>query len=568
MDVLSNLRHYNTRVEFIVDTNVLISGVGHWLVRYLGDICDLVRTVVTDLEVQGFGDRKKWVPTSFSELSSRTCFLAASRFLEYLREQHPVWRRLDIEEETALFVASASTGQKEAGSDTLMLRSVRRCIQEQVPGLTRLFVTSDQNAARNALHDLPSGSIVAAYVPPLSAEGAYLTPVHWWPSKSGEGACYLSGLSSFLYEATSFCDTVKIAKGDGSFLQVRSTERTQFPSDWQEPSLIVEEVAPPNNAFVADLKPDAAPESVQSKPVVVVQDTHEPASAGSAAEEEKVKKASADSALKIGISVPMPEGGPAAWPLTPDELREPVFCTARATGRNVVEAAFAVASAARESRRVSKRALPGAPGPVRELRTLLRAVDILAEDDRPGPEGIELPEIFKNDALDRLSHVFTKASAYGTLISSLKSQKIASLAALPLPARSATALSGLARFLGQAVMVDEVLVYGGGFVSRERFINWFLHTIDSLEKGPLGDVLLADVAKRALYEMSLSPVRFEKALRSAIAKSPIAELEFSAGGTPENVLAEQVAVLSEGGWRQRNVSADGVLGYRSIRRRA
>ena len=95
-------------MDFIVDTNVLIAGVGHWLVRCFGDVCDLVRTVVTDLEVQRFGDATKWTPTKFEELEDRTSYLTASRFLECLQEQHPVWRRLDIEEETALFVASSS----------------------------------------------------------------------------------------------------------------------------------------------------------------------------------------------------------------------------------------------------------------------------------------------------------------------------------------------------------------------------------------------------------------------------------------------------------------------------
>ena len=94
-----------------------------------------------------------------------------------------------------------------------------------------------------------------------------------------------------------------------------------------------------------------------------------------------------------------------------------------------------------------------------------------------------------------------------------------------------------------------------------------MKTVEADNKGPLGGTLLADISRKALYELSMSPARLEKAVQAAMEGTPLSELDFVAGGTPEHILEEEVAALSLRGWTRRKVSADGLLGYRSVRRR-
>jgi hypothetical protein len=547
-------------VDFIVDTNVLIGGVGHWLVRCFGDLCDLVRTVVTDLEIQRFGDAKKWAPVKFEDLETRTNYLSASRFLEYLEEQHPVWRRLDIEEETALFVASASkSGGKEPGGDTLLLRAVRRSLHDQVPGLVRLFVTSDQNLARAASHDLPDGSTIAAYVNPISELGTYLSPVHWWPKKGHDGgAAYISSLAAFSYEATCLCDAIQLVKPDGSFLRVRGyvAGRNQFPSDWREPSVWVEE---------GNRTPDATPSAGES-PIPVARVAPRVA-LPEVAPPPQTPPEDSPSRIPIPTRSANTEGRARPFIYASPFVPDPVPCVARVSGPILLDVLAAIMLAARESRSVSERVFPESRSTARELRAFLRAVDALDDTGHPGSAAAKIQEIFANNDADALSQMLTKASEYHGLIKDLISLRISVIDKLDVPKRSATALAGLARLLGQAVYNNGELVYGGAYVSRNDFIQWFMKAVEADPKGPLGGSLLADISRKALFELSMSPARLEKALQAAMEESPFSDLEFAAGGTPEHILEEEVAVLNARGWTRRKVGADGLLGYRSVRRR-
>ena len=563
--LLSRLRLRDSRVDFIVDTNVLIGGVGHWLVRCFGDVCDLVRTVVTDMEVQRFGDALKWVPKDFGQLSDRASYLSASRFLEHSQEQHPVWRRLDIEEETALFVASASkSGTKSPGADTLMLRAVRRSLQDQVPGLVRLFVTSDQNLARAASHDLPVGSTIAAYVNPIPQQGLYLSSVHWWPRLGVDaGHGYMSGLSDFCYEATCLCDAVRLVKADGSFLRISAfvAGLNQFPTDWRGPSVWVEE------GTMADRVPQSTKQVTNHKLPPAHPNTLDPDSAHTDGSSSQLFEGQQ---VKISIPSRSIEREIKNWPFNNVQpVRDnPVNCVARVSGPLLLDLLAAIMLAARESRSVSERVFVGSTDTVRELRNFLRAVDALDHLSVPGPASTDIQEAFANNDTDTLSRMLTKASEYGALIEQLSSSKVSVLDGLNLPKRSATAITGLGRLLGQVVYDNGQLVYGGAFISRDDFIAWFMKTIETTEsKGPLGGALLADIACKALVELSISPMRFEKAMLAAIEGSPLSSLDFVAGGTPEKVMEEEVAVLSPRGWTRRKVSADGLLGFRSVRKR-
>jgi len=510
--------------------------------------------------VQRFGDALKWVPTNFDQLVDRTSYLTASRFLEYLQEQHPVWRRLDIEEETALFVASASKdGKKSPGADTLLLRAVRRSLQDQVLGLARLFVTGDQNLARAASHDLPLGSTIAAYVNPLPDEGAYLSSVRWWPVQGADTVKGdISSLADFCYEATCFCDAVRVVKPDGSYIRITGylPGRNQFPTHWRGPRVWFEE---------STVSHVASP--LAGQPATLL------AASGPAGEEHDVPTEQPplnQRADEVGFISSSPHNGdPASWPFTDAApvLNEFVDCAARVSPPVLLDVLAEIMVAARETRAVSERVFVGSTETVRELRNFLRAVDALAESVLPGPAANSVQDAFSRNDSDELSRLLTKASEYRVLIEQLSSRKSSHLDKLDVPKRSATSLATLARLLGQAVYNDDELFYGGAYIGREDFVRWLADTIEMDCKGPLGQALLPDISRKALLELSLSPTRLERALESAMQGTELSAYEFVAGGTPEHIMEEEVAVLNSRGWMRCKVSADGLLGYRSVRRR-
>ena len=543
---LSSLRRDNVRVEFIVDTNVLIGGIGHWLVRWLGDRADLVRAVVTDLELQRFADSGIWRVEKFEHLDRRTSYLCACRFLEYLNDRHPIWRRIDTAEETALFTARASDGsKKDPGSDTLLLRAARRLIQDEVPGLVRLFVTADQALARAATHELPGNSTIAAYVNPIPPEGVYLGPLHWWPGGTeGQGQGCLATLADFLYEATCLCDRVYVRKNNGATLALSGyvPNANQFPSDWRRP-LVWYDTSATASAPVESVKivtgtPRASTNT--EKPAQITIDTR-----------------SDDNHSR--------REGENPWPLRPTRLLDKNECAARVQPVHLFNAVAAIMVAEREKRKVVRGAFDGAGSSVREIKTFLRCTELLDEGDVLGAAAHHLPEIFEKNDVDGLSELFTAASHYAHLIRGLKEKSALSSTSAGVPDRAFHSLAAVARFLGQAVQVEREIRFGGAHISQGEFQQWLSETMASAgTRGPLGGITVAEVARLALDQLHLSPARFERALDATLKLPAMKDIETISGGTPEDVLVEHVVILSSEGWRERRVSADGLLGYRTL----
>jgi hypothetical protein len=540
---LSSLRRDQVRVEFIVDTNVLISGIGHWLVRWLGDRADLVRTVVTDLELQRFADAGIWRIDGFKPLAQRASYLSSCRFLEYLNDRHPIWRRIDIAEETALFMSKASeAGKKDPGSDTLMLRAARRLIQDEVPGLVRLFVTADQALARAASHELPANATIAAYVNPIPDVGVHLGSLHWWPGgdeKQGQG--HLATLADFLYESTCLCDRIIVKRSDDATLTISGyvPGANQFPSDWRRPLVW----------FKAE-EGTSAENRTEKRPKIVVE-TVSPA--------------------KITISTtpdrPAVDGSE-NWPLKMMRVLDKHECAARVQASSLFDATFAIMVSARDKRKLTRNIFHGSESSVRALKTFLRCTELLEDGDSPGLASYALIRIFEENDHDSLSELFTSASHYAHFIEGLCRGSM-EVGSGDVPERSFNSLAAIARMLGQAVRTERETLYGGGYVTGKIFADWLVKSLTTASMdNPLREVPIADLAQKALMELQLSPVRFGMALDAALKFPELKNIEPISGGTPEDVLAETVVVLSSEGWRQQRVSADGLLGYRTLKRSA
>lgn len=576
-----------SRFEFIFDTNALISGVGHWLVRMLGDRCDLVRTVVSDLEIHDKADSVKIGNTigSMGELADRATWLAASRFMERVPHDRPIWRRLDTGEETALFVAGSSVGGKKSGGrDTLLLRASRREILDQVPRLHRFFVTDDKNVARAALHDLPQGSVIATCANPLTLQVLHLSPHLWLPvGDNDQGSVVASNLAEFLWEALCVCAELEIQRADGVVWRLRAYKAgaNQFPSDWADPRLFIEEDAPgiepkkEAESSKAEVGADA-PAAANVAPATVK--THR--NKGHVAQPEKTE-ARPVAAAGAGGKAPEPDKtagvgkGVAPWPLKKEnaELLEPgppveVDCPGplilRAFGE-IVTAIRAKREPDFESFLVGKE-FDIAPG----LHALLESGKFLDKKGHVASSGAELPVIFAANDLDRLSYLCTAFEVYHEVIQTLQVEgRVPFDMMMHVMLDSSYHCLELARSLGQAAS-DNVAVYDGSrWINPTAFIRWLLMTFNTLAEGsPLREVLVANLALRAAYELHLSPFRFGRALVAALTHPELSLLEPTAGGEDKLVLVEQVASLSaDGSLHFVTVSADGLHGMRALKKR-
>lgn len=512
-------RRRSSRVELILDTNSLIGGFGHWLLRLLGDRADLVRTAVTDLEIQQFGQMLREKGT----YDKRFNFNAACRFLETVPHSHPVWRHLDAEEETSLFVAKSSDSEKSPGADALMLRAVRRSIQEMVPGLRRFFVTSDQTLARAASHELPAGSAIVGYVNPIPTAGVHLAPLTWWPERD-QGVGSVSNLADFVWEALCLCEEITLRRSDGALVRVAAyvPERNQYPSSWARPLLWVDH------------------------------------GVGAAALSVSVPVAGTPSADGTLLADPSDE-----WPLTEESLpSSPVDGSCETAKNKILDAIY-----------IAYRALDGhADVPVgempRDVQRLLIAMQVVNEDGGRGAMADTLLRAFRKRSGDLLSSLLANFSPYNALIQALRVQRaIAMEDANALLRRSVSPVTGLARYLGQVVKDESVLRYGGGAPGKAAFGLWLIEKVDMLSaESRMNEASLAALAAAALQDLFLSPERFAQALQVSL-RDPLFGLVPSAGGTPQRHLSETIARLSPDGVTYELVSADGLLGYRTLRRR-
>lgn len=597
-DALMRLRaDSSSRVEFILDTNALVSGVGHWLARFLGDRADLVRTVVSDLEIHDKSDNVKIGQTirNIGHLSDRAVSLAASRFLERIPHPHPIWRRLDTGEETALFVAESSGGSKKGGRDTLLLRASRKTILDQVPGLQRFFVTDDRVVARAALHELPKGTVISTYVNPLSHAVSHISPYIWCPLGRNQGSVFPSDLAAFVWEALCVCAVVEIHRADRVIWRVRAyiPGANQFPSTWADPRVYLEEERPaqPKSAPAAKIPPvEISVEVASSSSLDPAMSSHSapaerPAEALSSPGEPRADiepkrpvlpspRASTveGKAVAKASFLPKTEAKKPSWPLKKQsaELLKPESYGLPDVPAGIILNAFAEIVAAIGEKRAPDLGRVAKARSLHHLCSFLQMGLFVDTEGRILSAGEQLPELFEANDLDGLSRLCTRVEPYRRLIETLSKRGAIPIVEVRALLRSADPLAKLARLLGQAVLDGDRLCDGGRWISSKKFEEWFFPAFEALAAAsPLREAAVANLAQHALKELGLSPVRFGRALLAALRRPEFSAIEPAAGGADKPILVEHVASLArDGGLRIIEVNADGIHGMRSLKKRS
>jgi hypothetical protein len=552
-NTLCELKGTTARLEFIFDTTELISGTGHFLVRMFGDRADLVRTVVTDKEIQGFRDKwgSKRNIQSMDDLQARTNFLGASRFLESVPHRHPIWRSLDVGDE-ALLAASGSNkkdGGKSPAADTMVLRAARRSIQDQVPGLRRFFVTGDAGLARAAAHMLPAGSTIATWITRLDPEGEILAPLHWWPRGGPHGAGVMTQLAELIREALCICAEIRVLAGENE-ITVRGfrPDHNEYPSLWREPILWVERVQ----------------SSVLRSSNVVYDGAMVEAGRSTVAGATDSSHGSGEFLHRQALL---------GWPLREPDTSARHPTGARFSRTDFLDAVTQVMQIVRSGQGRLEHPFKPEADKNREFYHLLEAAELIDADHRPTALAESLPNIFAGDDLDALTAIFARLEPFGMVLDELRRSR-----SLRIPVDTIASPKGkklqaylaLARVLGQALEHADTgerrLWYGGGSPDRTRFESWLervVHEESAME--PLREAPMKRIALRALDELRISPARLQRALK-AVLDGPMGRwMQGNQGGSDDReFLAGTVVELHADGYHLVTLGGDGLCGLRSL----
>lgn len=595
---LIELRQQHRRLELIFDTNALDEGVGHWLVDLFADRCDLVITAISLRELQDHNERSgfgKNLDMNMDKrtkcLGSRQLYLAGNRFRERPGYERVLWRELEVEDAALLLAAGERGGDKSSGADTLLLRAVRRSIQNRVNNLERLFVVGDTALARRATTELPPGSVVAAQVLDLQVDRVYV-PCEWWPG-GDMGARSVRHPARIVWELLAVADAVELVDG-GRTWTFRAFDNPMWPSDYDDPWIDIEP-PPPEPPVAAPaavaLEAVAAPAEAVAQPAA----THAVAPALPQRPEEGDATAGSDGAVterEAPVELPPPatsatpavrerpsrdrpsrprearravalepeiEGG--IWPPL-QRISEPIPGNLRLRAPALLDVLAVVAAAEGNGDLEIPEGIRLDSEQRGHLRQLLGGLDI-AEVDRGVTTAKLLPSAqrvqaaWRSNDLDALYDILRGWSALAEVAEGLK----------PSPARTefgSQCARSVAAALGQGLVLDRHWLPGGRRPSTAELraaVVGALPTERNLPKALSIESIVRDIFLRQLRVSPARVCRSWDAIRNA---GVFEDFEFRLGGSPGAGLQQTVARLEPGGWRDEVVDLRCIGDYRDV----
>ncbi|HSN97247.1 MAG TPA: hypothetical protein VLS89_03080 [Candidatus Nanopelagicales bacterium] len=527
----------DARLEFILDTNAMVEGIGHWLAALFAERCDLVITAVSLRELQDQhggakfssplrkSPKKEGQPASFEKdvLGRRQTYLSAMRFREFTGFERIVWRELELEDASLMLSRSGldKADKKTSDADTAVLREVRRCIRDRVRGLERFFVTGDVALSRRAATELPEESLIAARVRDLVRERIYVPGV-WWPAGADQGTA-LAGHTAMrlVWEL--------LAVGDD--VQLRSTDRPDLSWTFR--------------AFVDQMWP--------SDYLSPWMDCTGPATEKPTAERAGVKldKTSSKPDPPVVATVPVV-----------DEDR--LFSEVIAPDMVPIDANFRV----------------GTDALLNVLSSLVQGrTELVVELDELSPEaerhlaqlleGLELAKLWKRK-VEPLARLTTMASAWRAGDRETVSRLLMPyrayaeqidptvVAQAERPEKTVRLARGLAARLGQGMVLDGAWYPGGANPMLGEVRRAILSQLEAQRAFTMYDLF----TRVFLRQLVVSPVRAMVGWKRMEAAGIFDSIEFRrGGGAPSDERRQRVATLSDQGWIDTNVPLDKFHGY-------
>lgn len=503
---LHELRASTARVEFILDTNALVEGVGHWLVDHFADRCDLTITAVSLRELQdlhGRAEFAKAIPTRSEQrpkvLGPRQAYLAAHRLRERPGYPRVIWRELELDD-AALLLSRGSGGDKTSESDTLLLRAVRRSIHARVSNLERFFVTGDTALARRATTELPAESVIAAQTHPIEP-GEILHPCAWWPGPD-QGLRITRHPARIVWELLCVGDEVALVAGDREWT-FRAFQNPMWPSDYLAPWVDVTEPEAPVPS------PDPTPEAT----------------------------------LIVGTP----------WRAAP-VYDAPLEKNYRIPGSVLLDLLAAIACASGETFEVPERVRQSSATPG-HLRGLLADLDLAMLDGTSGTllQGARaLREVWEADDLDGLFDILRRWKPLDALATE-DNPEVGTQSSM----RIARAMAGL---LGQGMYLDTVWRPGGRRPSSQEMRTAVLASVE-----PGGTITTRHLLEHVfLQQLGVSPMRVARAWPTLWDQGVFHGFEAREGGTTGGERYQEHATLRAGGWETTRFDLASVAGVRDL----
>lgn len=536
---LVELRHLGTRIEFIVDTNAMVEGIGHWLVDLFADCCDLVVTGVTLRELQDNHDIAQFMtPLSKCKnkdygklLGARQLYLAANRFRESTGYQRVLWRELELDD-TALLLSRGTGGGKRSESDTLLLRTVRRSIHDRVNGLERFFVTGDTALARRANSELPVGSVIAAQVREL-VSGQVCFPCAWWPG-TDQGRSIPHHPAKLIWELLAISDELELRREDDATWTFRAFENPMWPSDYSKPWVIATE-----------------PEGARA-----IDDRDEGETGGLTNEEAAL---SSPESASIGKDRSHQAGEPLTV-IWPPSRRDPgVFDkNLRLTAKTILELLNVVASDEKEPiilpevvRNTSERRY--------HTKMLLEGLELAEVDEKclrakPLPQRAALAQVWARGDRDG---IFDVLRAWKPLDEWAVLKKPTARAE-----RTQETARGLASLLGQGMQLEGTWLPGGLRPTADQVRKALL---DAVPKKPPRAIAMYDLLVDVfLRRLSVHPVRAMAAWDRMKELGVFEGFEPRTGGSSSGRHMQDVAAFSPSSWTITRIDLEACRGYRDL----
>jgi hypothetical protein len=514
----------SARFEFILDTNTLCEGAGHFLVGRFADRCDLVVTAVTLRELQDQysrakfysklnddkkdGDKKEGDKTSKKRsemLGARHLFLAGNRFREWPGHRRVLWRELEADDTSLLLSRGIGQGGKTSESDTLVLRSVRRAIQDRVHGLERFFVCGDTALARRAASELPAGSVIAARARDLEPGRVY-TPLGWWPGPDQGLASGGRGLAALWWEFLAIADEIEVVgEPGGPGWRLTAFNGEPWPSDYARPWISVERIGE---------LPAVRPATAWPRQAVLSPDW------------------------------PLLSVAPRAT--SDDNLRPPAWAALEALG------AFGSGHAWTPSQPVSMQA----------TQYLKRFFAVLGFHVEAGSASEGLPELWIASDVDRLRRVFEESDLEGLLAILAAWAPFQDVAMAGTADRPGVTVDACQRICARLGVGDG---RNGGWRPGARPVDRVAlqRTLDmAVEEAATGALAMEDLLERWWREDGVSPTRITLAWPRLFDSGLFDGLDLRRGGTSARTWT--VSVPSPQGWEARSIDLQAIDGYRDI----
>lgn len=571
------LRERVVRFEFILDTNAMADGSGHWLADAFGDRCDLVATAVSLRELQNLYSQCNFYGSeiSLANLNARQTYLAAMRFRENPMPR-VLWRELEVDD-TALIVSDDSkTPEKSNRGDTMMLRTVRRSINDRVRGLARFFVTGDSALARRAVTELPEGTSISTAVRDLRLGAVYI-PAVWWPGRDEGSATSLPGASRLIWEFLALADRVVLTKletdstDSTDSIEFSAFENPMWPSDYVSPAVIV----------TVRKQGTARGVGISQSNEGSFQGGGTASASGDASAAEPAQAPSAQAPVVLGLGVGTREPPPATVPEVEQSLenktvgmpntRSGLFGRPSRSVEVVLSKrirfgaksllstiALIVSRAAGTSMPASALVSGESERHFRWRIELLEAIGLVKTQGTmiKLQPSVRFRQAWRSNDLDEVSAWFRR---YGVFADQCVSPGV-----LDPSDKVVQCARVLAQLMGQGMSWDHEWWPGAASPSpedvRAEIENW-LDERKGHEQPTTIASLFIDVF---LKKLQVSPVRMMKAWEAMQAHGVFAGLEFRSGGTPTGRYSVEVARLNPDSWLKERVDIDGFLGYRDI----